>query len=173
MKEKKIMSKKTSLKIEKRNMELRNELWPDVSDEMIWNRKKNDGYTTIPRTLSYFALIMNYLSPGKPVSVTYTTLWCHVFDNGMVKITNPRMFALESGFTGERAERTWKDRMKILIDLGFILTEPGPSGEYSYVLIFNPYDVTEELLKKHSEIPRDLVNSFKQRMSDIGAKPTT
>jgi hypothetical protein len=97
-------------------------------------------------------------------------LWHHVFDEAMVTIDNPRMFALESGFTGERAERTWKDRMKILTELGFIEAKPGASGDYNYILILNPYYVVKGLLKKYKEIPQDIINALKQRIIDIGAQ---
>ncbi|MGD0819548.1 MAG: hypothetical protein ABSA71_02250 [Desulfomonilia bacterium] len=164
------MSQKRSQRIHKKKMDLRDQLWNEIPEDKLWNRKTSDGYTTIPRTLTYFCLIMNHLSSGKPLSSTYMALWHHVFDEAMVTIDNPRMFALESGFTGERAERTWKDRMKILTELGFIEAKPGASGDYNYILILNPYYVVKGLLKKYKEIPQDIINALKQRIIDIGAQ---
>src|SRR5207302_7974204 len=42
---------------------------------------------------------------------------------------------------GQRALRTWRDRMQRLANLGFIGAKPGPLGELSYVVIYNPYHV--------------------------------
>ena len=30
---------------------LRSQLWPDVSESLLWNRKKEAGFVTVPRTL--------------------------------------------------------------------------------------------------------------------------
>jgi hypothetical protein len=53
--------------------------------------------------------------------------------------------AFHAGFSGQRALRTWKDRVKRLADLGFIGLKEGPLGEYSYAIFFNPYHV----IKRH------------------------
>ncbi len=39
--------------------------------------------------------------------------------------------------------RTWKDRMKRLANLGFIGVKPGPLGDLSYAVIYNPYHVVK------------------------------
>lgn len=58
--------------------------------------------------------------------------------------------AFHAGFSGQRAVRTWRERVKKLADLGFIGVLPGPTGELSYALFWNPYHV----LKKHNEAGR-------------------
>ena len=62
----------------------------------------------------------------------------------MVTVTNPRELAFEAGYTGQRSEYTWTRRMRSLRDLGFIDSKAGPSGEFSYVLIWNPYKVVAD-----------------------------
>jgi hypothetical protein len=52
-----------------------------------------------------------------------------------------------SGYTGATSERTWKERMKKLEELGFIKIASGKYGDISSVLIYNPHKV----LKKHKE----------------------
>ncbi len=162
-------SKKVSQKIAKKNLKLRKEFWPDVTDDMLWNRTKKTGFTTIPRVMPYFLRIMDDLSSGKPVSSTYLVLWCHTFDENMVKILNPREWAFESGFSGERCERTWRSRMEILEELGFIKVKPGASGPYNYVLILNPFISVKNLKKNRVQIREDRYNALIQRASDVGA----
>lgn len=112
--------------------------------------------------------IMDSLSKGKPVSATYLDLWCRTYDDSFVIANKQREMAYYSGFTGERAVRTWMTRMRILQDLGFIDILEGPNGPISYVLIFNPYFVVRD----HDESGRvnaALINSLTQRMIEIGA----
>ena len=75
--------------------------------------------------------------------------------------------AAEAGFSGERALSTWKDRMRLLVDLGFIDAKEGPAGAYHYVLLFNPHKVVWDLKNRIQE------NTFRQlqtRAIEIGAK---
>lgn len=108
--------------LQKRNINLRNELWPELDENRLWNRKKENGFITIPRTMTYIIQILDSLSKGKPLGSTYLTIWCHLFDESFLVIENPKSFAFESGFQGQRCEDTWKKRMKKLQELGFINT---------------------------------------------------
>lgn len=164
-----VAKKSASQKIAKKKLDLRQELWPEVTDDMLWNRKKKTGFTTIPRTMAYIIQIMDSLASGKPPGRTYLTLWCHTFDENMVTITNPRAMAFESGFTGQRAEATWSGRMKTLVELGFIDAAPGASGNFNYVLIFNPYNAIKKLKDNGAVIPLDIYNALRERTKDIGA----
>ncbi len=163
-------TKKTiSKKISEKTLALRQKLWPDISDDMLWHRKRKTGFTTIPRTMVYIIQTMNSLSSGKPLGQTYLSLWCHTYDEYMVTIANPRIIAFESGFTGQRAEATWIGRMKSLVELGFIDAKPGASGTYNYVLILNPYTTIKKLKDQGEPIPVNIYNALLQRMKDIGA----
>jgi len=158
-------------KIQKRIEALRAELWPELDEEQIWSRKTSDGYSTIPRTLSQIGSIADALSgKGKPVMQTYLELWCRVHDDGFVNLNRPREIAFSSGFSGQRAVATWRERMKRLKDLGFIDLKPGPSGPLSYALIFNPYSV----IYAHKEaetanFPYDRFVALVERGLEIGA----
>ena len=115
-----MVKKSVSQKIGEKTLALRRNLWPEITDDILWHRKRKTGYTTIPRAMAYIIQIMNSLSTGKPLGQAYLTLWCHTYDEYMVTIANPRLMAFESGFTGQRAEATWNGRMKALVELGFI-----------------------------------------------------
>lgn len=164
-----VAKKSASQKISEKNLALRQQLWPTVTDAILWHRKQKTGFTTVPRTMSYIFQIMNSFSSGKPVSQVYFALWCHTYDECMVTIAHPRLMAFESGFTGERAENTWNGRMKILCDLGFIEAKSGASGPYNYVLIVNPYTAINNLKKNGMSIPVNIYNAFFQRTKDAGA----
>jgi hypothetical protein len=132
-------------------------------------RERSDGWLSVPRAIPLLMQIMDNLSKGKPVSSTYLDLWCRTYDDSFVVANKSREMAFFSGFTGERAERTWASRMNILADLGFIEIAEGPNGPVSYVLLYNPYQV----VKKHFEkgaINVASFNALKQRMIEIGAQ---
>ena len=144
-------------KIHDKTLALRTHLWPGLDERTLWVRTEKTGFITIPRLMPLILRIMDGLAAkGKPVSSTYFTLWCRVFDECVLTISNPQDVAFESGFTGQRRETTWASRMKILCDLGFIDARPGSSGKYHYVLILNPYLV---IIKHHKKnlIPEEKI----------------
>ena len=114
--------------------------------------------------------ITDCLSKGKPVSSTYFELWCRAYDECFVVLNKPQELAFHSGFSGQRAQITWKDRIRALAELGFIDVQPGPSGEMSYALIYNPYCIIKRHFKnKNLGISTDLYNALAARAIEIGA----
>lgn len=165
------MVTKRSARMTKKRERLRKKFWPKVTNNDLWLRKNTKGFGTIPRGLSIIMGIMNSLTKGKPVSSTYITLWCYVFDEMTITIQRPRQMAMESGFTGQRAENTWRDRMKKLEELGFIKSKAGASGDFHYVLLLNPYLVVKSLEEnKAYDIPENLYNTLIDRIDEIGEK---
>lgn len=162
---KKVGGKKSAAE---RRKQLRMQLWPDVAEDRLWLRKSRQGFTTIPRALPLLGRIMDLCSgKGFPVQQTYLTLWCWVYDEGIVEIRNPRDFAFESGFSGTRGEATWRGRMKRLEELGFIASKPGVGGDFQFVLLINPFQVVEKL---YMGKPKDvLYNALLSRMAQVGA----
>lgn len=167
------MRKNRSAKMTGRRLKLRAQLWPDIKNENLWLRDKTSGFTTIPRCLSLIARIMDSLSVKKPLSNTYLALWCYSFDEMIITVQKPHQMALESGFSGQRALSTWRDRMKKLEDLGFIRSAKGASGDFHYIVILNPYLVIRTLNEsKGYEVPSDLYNTLIERMEEIGEETT-
>ena len=164
--------KSRSEKIREARLQIRNGLWPGLDESFLWHRKKDDGYTTIPRGMSHFLNIVDHLIKGNPLSSTYLTLWYHASDEMFFQVRSSREMAFESGFIGQRAETTWKSKMKALKDLHFIDTKPGPTaGEFTYVLIYNPYAVINCLWQQDATLIReDIYNALLSRANEIGAK---
>jgi hypothetical protein len=132
-------NKKQRSKIASQKLALRASLWPTLDEDKLWDWSRSDGWLNIPRATPILLRIMDNLSKGKPVSSTYLDLWCRTFGDSFVIANKHREMAFFSGFTGERAERTWVSRMRILERLGFIEIQSGPNGAISYILILNPY----------------------------------
>lgn len=164
------MTKIRQNKITRKQLKLREQLWPSLDEARLWTRMKKDGYTTIPRAMPLILQIMDDLSKGKPVSSTYLELWCRAYDECFVTLTKPTEMAFHSGFTGQRALATWRNRIEILANLEFIDIKPGPSGPMSYSLLWNPYEVIKKHHDaKHAEIAQDAYNALLARTVEIGA----
>lgn len=161
--------KERGKKMTSKTLALRRQLWPELDLDTLWDRTERVGYTTIPRTMPHILRIMDILSPkGKPVSQTYLSLWCRVFDESMITIQNPSELAFESGFSGQRALTTWNARMTQLVGMGFIDAKGGASGRFQYVLIYNPYIVIKRL-NQTDKIPEIEYTALFARAQDIGA----
>lgn len=165
-------TKRTRSKVARQKLALRDSIWPDLEETSLWERAKSDGWLSIPRAMPLLFQIMDSLSKGKPLSATYFDLWCRAYDDSFVIANKDREMAFSSGFTGERAVRTWASRMTILADLGFISVKSGPSGPLSYVLLMNPYNVVHDLREK-GQVNEALFNALNQRMVEIGADDLT
>jgi len=163
-----VVTKKSGRSVADRRKRLRESLWPAVTDEQLWLRSQNIGFTTIPRTMPWIGQILDHLSgKGVPVFSTYLTLWCWVFDEAVIEIRNPREFALEAGFSGTRAEGTWRSRMRRLEELKFIATKKGLAGEFQYVLLINPLLRIREVYEGNHDDP--LYLALLSRLAAIGA----
>lgn len=153
-----------------RQLEVRRKLWPDVSTEMTWDRTNRDGFVTMPRAMPLIMRTMDYLSgKGAPVSAVYLDIWCRTFDECFIQITKPEEMASYSGFSGQRAGRTWRERLVKLAELNFINIKHGLTKEVQFVLILNPYHV---IAKSYADgkIPLEMWNSLMVRAAEIGAK---
>jgi hypothetical protein len=125
----------------KRQLETRAKLWPALKDDMVWGMD-NEGWVALPRLMPLMMTIMDDISEkGFPVSRTYLELWARLRDEQFLTLNRPEEMAFHAGFDGQRALRTWKDRVQRLADLGFISLMTGPLGDLSYAAFYNPYHI--------------------------------
>jgi len=163
-------STKPRKKIGQRQLELRQRLWPEISNSHIWRRQHHHGFTTIPRTMPLILSMIDDIA-GSPVSMAYLELWGRAFDEGFVTLSKPREIAFHAGFDGQRGERTWRTKMKALAEFGFIEVAGGSSGPMSYALILNPYLVIRRLHERRTPgLRQDKYNALMERAGEIGAE---
>jgi hypothetical protein len=160
---------KPARKIATRQLELRGRLWPEVKPEQLWQWSGNGGYCNIPKALPIIMAIMDDLA-DKRVSSVYLELWTRTFDNSFVVLSKPREMAFHAGADGQRGERTWKERVKELARLNFIGIAPGPSGELSYAVIYNPFKVIKHHVEKGTlGLSRAKYTALLERTLEVGA----
>ncbi len=155
-------------KIHQRQLAIRARLWPELNPDDLWSRHTHDGFSTIPSTMPLIMSILDDLA-GQPVSSIYLDLWTRAYDESFVALSKPRELAFHAGFTSQRAERTWRHKLKILGNLGFIDLKSGPSGPESYALIRNPYLVIRRYHEqKGAGLREDKFNALVVRALEIG-----
>jgi len=166
--------KKRLSKAQKATLAMRNQLWPDVTNEDLWLRNDRDGFTTIPRTMPLFmeliADVSKRVTSGKsvPAGKAYLVLWCRVFDEGLVKIEVEAAAAMEAGYIGERNVTTWREHLRVLKELGFIDFAAGLAGPCQFVLLLNPYHAVKALQKK-GWVQQGAYTALYQRAQEIRA----
>lgn len=153
--------------LRKNNDQLRTKLFPDIADDQIWDRRSKTGFATVPRAMPILMVLMDELSPRKPVSAVFLSLWCRAWDNPLVKLGNQFVeIAAEAGFTGQRAVHSLNDRLAILERVGMVKFAEGPGGRFGYALLLNPYLV---LKKQKKDLSKFNWNALIARMEEIGA----
>lgn len=130
-----------------RREELRDLYWRNA---IPWTGKEATGWFFAPRTLPLLLLLLRSkgLSGRKDPSRVYLALLARHVDSGIIEIVNEADLAYESGYTGQRAIRTWQERMQLLAKLGLIKIQPSGNQQYRYVLLVHPSLVIEKLHKQ-------------------------
>jgi len=135
------MAARGKRQILQRQLDARAKLWPSLDQAEIW-KIENEGWVALPRLMPLMMSIMDDMSgKGYPVSRTYLELWSRLREEHFLTLNRPEEMAFHAGFEGQRALRTWKDRMQRLHDLGFISLQDGPLGPLSHAVVYNPYYV--------------------------------
>lgn len=152
---------------QRRRLKLRDELWPDVTPDSLWSRTSFVGFTTIPRTLPLVLRIIDTLDK-KSAGRVYLDLWCRAFDDYVVEVRDEYEAAFASGYDGQRAIRSWRERVEVLESLGFVRTKTTPHGAYRYILILDPHKVIAALEEKGKISEEDSL-AMKALLLSIGA----
>jgi hypothetical protein len=121
--------------IRNRDRALRDNLFENAEDR-LWDRNRFHGFATIPKTMPYVCRILDELSKGRPLASTYLALWCATWDDAFIKLGRTPDLAFAAGFSGQRGVRTFQDRVRKLVELGFV--EVAPSGAQALGLAYLP-----------------------------------
>jgi len=149
-------------------------LWSDA-DEVVFDTFAG-GWARVPRTIPMIASLLDTASFGGKESPgrVYQVLWCHEFGDGFVDIVDPSLLALEAGYITTRAERTFQERLRTLIRLGFIRSAPMGLRESAFVLLLDPHRVLATI---RSATPDRISNgwwsAFEVRCANAGIPLTT
>jgi hypothetical protein len=120
---------------------MREQLWPGSSAE-IYNHRQTDGFVTIPRTLSLIlGLIEELAVKGKNTTRVYVDLWCRTWPEQFIEVSDEDTWAFASGLT----VKSWRQRIDVLKELGFIDVKPNGKRQYGYIVLLDPHKVVKKL----------------------------
>lgn len=147
-----------------RRRELKDNFWPK---EAAWLGAEETGYFCAPRSLPFIlqALAHKSVSGDRDPSPVYLELLARHHGQGVVEMTYEEDHAFAAGYTTQRAARTWRDRMKVLVDAGFIkVTSSGK--RYSKVLLLHP-SLAMRKLYDAGKISESLWQAFRTRQIEV------
>lgn len=154
--------KKSSISL--RREQRREEFWPN---EDVWTGENEKGFFMAPRTLSLIIALLDSkkisgsLDPGK----VYFELWTRHIDSGLIELGTEASHAYAAGYTGSRAIRTWRERMRVLEKHGFIKIQSIGNEVYKYVLLVHPTLAIQQLRQK-GLVPEDWWKAYRDRQID-------
>ena len=151
---------------ERRRAKIRKDFWPN---EDFWTDSKETGWFSATRTLSLILGLMDSkaLSGTRAPSKVYVELLTRHFDNGIIEIKSEEEHAYASGYTGNRAVRSWRERMQLLEELGFIKTKEGGGRSFHYVLLVHPTVAVKQLSDKN-KVPDAWWTTYRGRQVETG-----
>ncbi len=144
-----------------RRSKLKKEFCPD---EITWDGPDEMGYFCTPRTFPYISCVLrqkNISANIDPTSVLLE-LYSRHMGEGIIEMSHEDDHANASGYFGSRASRSWRDRMKILEDAGFIKAIEKGSRKYGYVVLVHPSIAMKKLYDK-GLILDSLWNAYRSR----------
>jgi hypothetical protein len=154
---------------ELRREKIRDEHWADTAP-IRWPPSDGKGWFKAPRVLPVLLQILttkSVVATGNPSNV-YIELLSNAWEDGLLIITNENEHARLAGYGGSRGLRTWRDGMKMLVDLGFIRVAPRGDSEFGYVLIVNPY-IPVKALREAGKVDDGWWNLFTEKWSRADA----
>lgn len=132
---------------QERREKFKNAHWPQ---DIAWTGERPEvGWFRAPRTLP---LILQLLSSKKvsgkqdPTKV-YLELLSRHRDTGIIEMASEADHSYAAGYIGRRGVRTWQERMKLLVDLGFIKSVRAGNSTHKLVLLIHPAMAVQQLFE--------------------------
>lgn len=126
----------------KKRVEIRRELWP-AGDCLVFDPsdKKTKGYAQVPRVVPLVACLINEIGGRENAGSLYQAVWAHDWGQGIVEVRSFKALLHQAGYSGKgsRAERTWRERIRILKKYGFIYTAAKGLDDIGYILLIDPH----------------------------------
>lgn len=132
---------------------IRDKLWPNAS-ERVFVSKRSKGFAQIPRVVPLVARLINEIGGSENAGPLYQVLWSQDWGQGIVEVRSSKALLYLAGYSGagSRADRTWRERIRILTSLGFVETGKVGLDEDAYLLLIDPHIAVLALQKRAQRI---------------------
>jgi len=132
--------------IEKRK-KTRDRLWPDA-EAVVFDPEDQatKGYARVPRVVPLVARLIDEIGGKNKAGRLYQALWAHDWGQSLVE-PHFKVLLYEAGYSvrGKRTERTWQERLDVLLDLKLIRTARRGVDDHGHVLLLDPHLAVLEL----------------------------
>jgi hypothetical protein len=138
------------------------------SEGRRWPATGGAGWFKAPRALPVLLQILtdkDVVIRGDP-GAAYLELLSRVREPGFLILEHP---AEHARLVGYARERTWREAMQQLSDLGFIEIKSSQGREFAYVLVVNPFIAVRRLHKK-GKVRNELWNLFYEKWTKARAQ---
>jgi hypothetical protein len=158
-----------SKKPDQRREQIREQRWPEAGDR-IWKGTQEKGWWPAPRVLPLLLHLTKdkKIVGNKDCSRVYLELLSRDFGQGLVEIRDEDEHAFCAGYTGNRARRSWQERMRLLAKNGFIEIAAKGNRAIGYVLIVHPARVATKL-RGERKVTEQWWEMLQQQLIDSGA----
>lgn len=156
-----------------RRAKLKAEFWPQVP---AWLGPVETGYFCAPRTLPLVlrALRHKAVSGDKDPGSVYVDLLANHMGQGVVELSDEEDHAFAAGYT---SVRSWRDRMKVLEDAGFLKPISPGNRRYGRVVLVHP-SIAMKQLYEGGKLPQRVWDAYRSRrivtkeasMSDLATR---
>jgi hypothetical protein len=110
------------------------------------------------------------ISGDKDPSRVYLELLGRCMDSGIVELNSEAEHAYAAGYMTDRGVRTWRERMEVLEQAGFIKTKGLPAQKRKWVLLLD-IDLAVERLQKAKKVPSEWTDLYESRKHEVGYVP--
>lgn len=148
---------------------LRKEHWPDAD---CWGViEKEPGFFKAPRTLPLLLSLIagKGYSDDKRLILVYVELLSRHWEQGVIELGHEADHAFACGWKGQRAIRSWQERIKKLEDLGLIKTYK-VANRYKYIALIHPTTAVQQL-KERGTLPPHWWSAYTEIKREFG-EPT-
>lgn len=136
-------------------------VFPDCGHETF--KTTGGGFAQVPRVVPLVAALINEIGGRENAGSLYQVLWAHDWGQGIVEVKSPRSLLFQAGYTGStgRADRTWQERVAILVSLGLVQTRPSGIEQHGFILLRDPYRAVLDLHDRNpNRIPKNWMLAF-------------
>jgi hypothetical protein len=142
------------------------EFWPN---EIAWTGENEKGWFRAPRTLPLILALLasKKVSGNTDPTRVYVELLARHIDEGVIQMATDEEHAFAAGYDGDRGVRSWRERMRLLEQVGVIRIQRMGAKRFAYVLLVHP-SVFITALQAAGKVDAEWLVNYRHRRLETG-----
>jgi hypothetical protein len=144
----------------------KHEFWPN---DIAWTGENEKGWFRAPRTLPLLLALLSskQVSGNTDPTRVYMELLARHVDEGVVQMATDEEHAFAAGYDGDRGVRSWRERMRLLEEIGVIKIKKMGPKKYAYILLVHP-NVYVAGLREAGKVETQWSEAYRYRQLETG-----